>query len=255
MAMPFHLEDKIIVIIGGTSGIGEATAKRLHAAGGRLVIAGLDAVASNVDSLEALYIDVDVTDEISLSELMAITFEHFGRIDVLVNCAGSTNGYSTIMESKKAEYDANYSVNALGTALAIKHAVPYMPLNSSIINVASVAGTSGVPYLGALASSKWAVLGITKTAALELGSKQIRVNAVCPTSVDTPRAHAAGGEPQLRMEQRAVPLGRIGQPEEVAAVIHFLASQDSSFVNGQAVGVDGGFSAGMSIEAYNQLAQ
>ncbi|MCL9773328.1 SDR family NAD(P)-dependent oxidoreductase [Vibrio methylphosphonaticus] len=255
MAMPFHLEDKIIVIIGGTSGIGEATAKRLHAAGGRLVIAGLDAVASQADSLEALYIDVDVTDEISLSELMAITFEHFGRIDVLVNCAGSTNGYSTIMESKKTEYDANYSVNALGTALAIKHAVPYMPLNSSIINVASVAGTSGVPYLGALAGSKWAVLGITKTAALELGSKQIRVNAVCPTSVDTPRAHAAGGEPQLRMEQRAVPLGRIGQPEEVAAVIHFLASQDSSFVNGQAVGVDGGFSAGMSIEAYNQLAQ
>ncbi|MGF1747445.1 SDR family NAD(P)-dependent oxidoreductase [Vibrio cionasavignyae] len=255
MVMPFHLEDKIIVIIGGTSGIGEATAKRLHAAGGRLVIAGLDAVASKVERLEALYIDVDVTDEVSLSELMAITFERFGRIDVLVNCAGSTNGYSTIMESKKTEYDANYSVNALGTALAIKHAVPYMPLHSSIINVASVAGTSGVPYLGALAGSKWAVLGITKTAALELGSKQIRVNAVCPTSVDTPRAHAAGGEPQLRMEQRAVPLGRIGQPEEVAAVVHFLASQDSSFVNGQAVGVDGGFSAGMSIEAYNQLAQ
>ncbi|MFA0084266.1 3-oxoacyl-ACP reductase [Vibrio sp. 10N.286.49.C2] len=255
MAVPFHLTDKVIVVIGGTSGIGEATALRLHNAGGRLVIAGLDAVASKNRSLDALYIDVDVTDEIAISELMAITFEHFGRIDVLVNCAGSTNGYSTIMESKKAEYDANYAVNALGTALAIKHAVPYMPFKSSIINVASSAGTSGVPYLGALASSKWAVLGITKTAALELGNKQIRVNAVCPTSVDTPRAHAEGGEPQLRMEQRAVPLGRIGQPEEVAAVIHFLASQDSSFVNGQAIGVDGGFSAGMSIDAYNQLAQ
>lgn len=164
------------------------------------------------------------------------------------------------MESKKSEYNANFEVNALGTALTIKHAVPYMPKGSSIINIASVAGTQGVPYLGALASSKWAVLGITQTAALELGTKQIRVNAVCPTSVDTPRAHTSGGEPQLRMEKRAVPLGRIAQPEEVAAVVHFLASEDSSFVNGQSIGVDGGFSAGMSIDATisshsDQLAQ
>ncbi|MCJ2375812.1 SDR family oxidoreductase [Vibrio sp. ZSDZ34] len=255
MAMPFQLKDKVIVLIGGTSGIGEAIAQRLLDAKAQLVIAGTDASEEALHTLDAMYVYADVTDEFSLSELMAITYERFGRIDVLVNCAGSTNGYSTIMESKKAEYDANFAVNALGTALTIKHAVPYMPKGSSIINIASVAGTQGVPYLGALASSKWAVLGITQTAAIELGSKQIRVNAVCPTSVDTPRAHAAGGEPQLRMEKRAVPLGRIAQPKEVAAVVHFLASEDSSFVNGQSIGVDGGFSAGMSIDAYNQLAQ
>ena len=255
MAVPFQLKDQVIIIIGGTSGIGDAIARRLLQAEARLVIAGLNATETELQKLDALYIHADVTDDYSLSELMAITFERYGRIDVLINCAGSTNGYSTIMESKKAEYDDNYSVNALGTALAIKHAVPYMPKGSSIINIASAAGTQGVPYLGALAASKWAVLGITKTAALELGAKRIRVNAVCPTSVDTPRAHAAGGEPQLRMEQKAIPLGRIAQPEEVAAVVHFLASEDSSFVNGQSIGVDGGFSAGMSIDAYNQLAQ
>lgn len=255
MAVPFQLKDKVIIIIGGTSGIGDAIAHRLLQAEARLVIAGLNATEPELQKLDALYIHVDVTDDYSLSELMAIAFERYGRIDVLINCAGSTNGYSTIMESKKAEYDDNYSVNALGTALAIKHAVPYMPKGSSIINIASAAGTQGVPYLGALAASKWAVLGITKTAALELGAKRIRVNAVCPTSVDTPRAHAAGGEPQLRMEQKAIPLGRIAQPEEVAAVVHFLASEDSSFVNGQSIGVDGGFNAGMSIDAYNQLAQ
>lgn len=255
MSMPFQLTDKVVVLIGGTSGIGESIAKRLINAGAKLVIAGINANEPALQTLEAHYVYADVTDEFSLSELMAIAFERYGQIDVLVNCAGSTNGYSTIMESKKSEYNANFEVNALGTALTIKHAVPYMPKGSSIINIASVAGTQGVPYLGALASSKWAVLGITQTAALELGTKQIRVNAVCPTSVDTPRAHASGGEPQLRMEKRAVPLGRIAKPEEVAAVVHFLASEDSSFVNGQSIGVDGGFSAGMSIDAYNQLAQ
>lgn len=255
MNAPFELKDKVVVIIGGTSGIGEAIARRFVLAGAKLVISGINALDQGLQSLDALYIHADVTDELSLSELMAITFERFGKIDVLVNCAGSTNGYSTIMESKKDEYEANFSVNALGTALSMKHAVPYMPRGSSIINIASVSGTQGVPYLGALASSKWAVLGITQTAALELGSKQIRVNAVCPTSVDTPRAYAKGGEPQLRMERRSIPMGRIAQPKEVAAVVHFLASEDSSFVNGQSIGVDGGFSAGMSIEAYNQLAQ
>ncbi|MGR5456158.1 SDR family NAD(P)-dependent oxidoreductase, partial [Vibrio alfacsensis] len=141
MKVPFQLTDRVVVIIGGTSGIGEAIARRFSSAGAKLVIAGVNASDKELQSLEALYIHADVTDELSLSELMAITFEKFGKIDVLVNCAGSTNGYSTIVESKKDEYEANFSVNALGTALSMKHAVPYMPKGSSIINIASVSGT------------------------------------------------------------------------------------------------------------------
>ena len=89
---------------------------------------------------------------------------------------------------------------------------------------------------------------------MELGARRIRVNAICPTSVNTPMAQAEGGEPQLRMEHKAVPLGRIAEPEEIAALIHFLASSDCNFINGQAIAVDGGFSAGLSIAAYNALA-
>ena len=144
MSMPFQLTDKVVVLMGGTSGIGEAIAKRLINAGSKLMIAGINANEPALQTLEAHYVYADVTDEFSLSELMAIAFERFGQIDVLVNCAGSTNGYSTIMESKKSEYNANFEVNALGTALTIKHAVPYMPKGSSIINIASVAGTPGV---------------------------------------------------------------------------------------------------------------
>ena len=103
-------------------------------------------------------------------------------------------------------------------------------------------------------SASAAVIGLTRTAAVELGPRRIRVNAVCPTSVNTPMAHAEGGEPQLRMEYKAVPPGRIAEPEEIAAAIHFLVAPDCNFINGQAIAVDGGFTAGLSINAYNTLA-
>ena len=124
----------------------------------------------------------------------------------------------------------------------------------SIINVSSAEGLQGVAYLAPYVASKWAVVGITKTAAVELGDRGIRVNVICPTSVNTPMANTPDGQPQLRMERKAVPLGRISEPEEVAALIHFLASTDCNFINGQAIAVDGGFTAGMSIDAYNTLA-
>ncbi len=112
----------------------------------------------------------------------------------------------------------------------------------------------GVAYLAPYVASKWAVVGITRTAAIELYKRKIRVNVVCPTSVNTPMAHAAGGEAQLAMEHKAVPLQRIAEPEEIASVIHFLAADDCSFINGQTIAVDGGFTAGLSEVAYNTLA-
>lgn len=113
----------------------------------------------------------------------------------------------------------------MGVVFGIKHATPHMPTGGSIVNVASAAGMQGGPYLAPYVSSKWAMLGITRTAALELG------------------------------EQKAVPLGRIAEPEEVAAIIHFLSAPDCVFVNGQTIGVDGGFAVGMSMNAYNCLAE
>ncbi|GLP96080.1 SDR family NAD(P)-dependent oxidoreductase [Paraferrimonas sedimenticola] len=250
----FNLVGKVAIVTGGTSGIGTSTAERLAKAGAKVVIAGRKNGEDIAAQIGGLFIKTDVSDEASVQQLIQTTAEQFGKIDILVNCAGVNRGYNTLMESEKDDFDFNYKVNTLGVVYGIKHAVPHMKDGGSIVNVSSAAGVQGVPYLAPYVGSKWAVLGITRTAALELGSQNIRVNAICPTSVDTPMARAEGGEPQLRMEEKAVPLGRIAQPEEVASVIHFLSSDDAGFVNGQTLAVDGGFTAGMSIDAYNNLA-
>ncbi|MDO6762074.1 SDR family NAD(P)-dependent oxidoreductase [Agarivorans sp. 1_MG-2023] len=251
----FNLNGKVAVITGGTSGIGAATAERLANAGATVVVAGRKNAQEFAERLGGSFVKTDVSDETSVKNLMAVAHDLYGKIDILVNCAGVNRGYNTLLESEQEDFDFNFKVNTMGVVFGIKHATPYMPTGGSIVNVASAAGMQGVPYLAPYVSSKWAVLGITRTAALELGVQNIRVNAICPTSVDTPMARAEGGEPQLRMEQKAVPLGRIAEPEEVAAIIHFLSAPDCAFVNGQTIGVDGGFTAGMSINAYNCLAE
>ncbi|WP_163934868.1 SDR family NAD(P)-dependent oxidoreductase [Paraferrimonas sp. SM1919] len=251
----FDLTNKVAVITGGSSGIGQATAKRLQQAGAKIVIGDLRPDDALLSELNATFVATDVSKEEQVAALMQKAHEEHGRLDIVVNCAGVNRGYNTLTECEKDDFDFNYNINTMGVVFGIKHAAKYMNQGGSIINVSSAAGVQGVPYLAPYVSSKWAVIGITKTAALELGAKNIRVNAVCPTSVDTPMARAEGGEPQLRMEQKAVPLGRIAKPSELASMIHFLASDDCAFINGQAIGVDGGFSAGMSIDAYNTLAQ
>ncbi|MPW28479.1 glucose 1-dehydrogenase [Agarivorans sp. B2Z047] len=250
----FNLDGKVAVITGGTSGIGAAAAERMAKAGATVVIAGRKNAIEFAERIGGIFVKTDVSDENSVRNLMAVANDLCGKIDIVVNCAGVNRGYNTLLESEKEDFDFNFNVNTMGVVYGIKHATQYMSQGGSIVNVASAAGVQGVPYLAPYVSSKWAVLGITKTAALELGEQNIRVNAICPTSVDTPMARAEGGEPQLRMEHKAVPLGRIAEPEEVAAIIHFLAAPDCAFVNGQTIGVDGGFTAGMSINAYNNLA-
>ncbi len=250
----FNLQGKVAVVTGGTSGIGLSTAQRLTAAGAKVVISGRRDAQEIANKIGAVAIKCDVSQEDDVKKLMEATFEQFNQLDILVNNAGVNKGYNHLMASEKADFDFNYSINTMGAVYGIKHAVPLMKEGGNIVNVASVAGLQGVPYLAPYVASKWAVIGITRTAALELAAQKIRVNAVCPTSVNTPMAQAEGGEAQLAMEQKAVPLGRIAEPEEIAALIHFLVSDDCNFINGQALAVDGGFTAGLSEVAYNTLA-
>jgi len=250
----FSLVDKVAVVTGGVSGIGLAIAERFARAGADIVIADVADGSALAAKLGGLFVQTDVSEEEQVKELMQRVHDTYGKLDIIVNNAGVFGDYVKLVDSHKKDFDLTYSVNTLGVVHGIKHAVPFMREGGSIVNISSVAGRQGAMYLGPYVASKWAIIGITKTAALELGTRKIRVNAVCPSSVDTPMARAEGGEALLNMESLQVPLGRIAQPEEVAALVHFLASDDSSFINGQAINIDGGFTAGVSEAAFNKLA-
>ena len=250
----FSLKDNVAVITGGTSGIGLKAAERFIAAGAKVVIAGRKDGTEIAEKIGATFVQCDVSNEESVAALMETAQSTYGNIDIIVNNAGATFGYDVLMDTDIADFDKNFNINTKGVVFGIKYGVPRMNEGGRIVNVSSAAGLQGVAYLSPYVASKWAVIGITRTAAVELGEKGIRCNAICPTSVNTPMANTPEGQPQLRMERKAVPLGRIAEPEEIASMIHFLASTDCNFITGQAIAVDGGFTAGMSITAYNTLA-
>ena len=250
----FSLQGNVAVITGGTSGIGLKAAERFIAAGAKVVIAGRKDGTEVAEKIGATFVQCDVSSEESVAALMEAAQSAYGNIDIIVNNAGANFGYDVLMDTDVSDFDKNFNINTKGVVYGIKYGVPRMNDGGRIVNVSSAAGLQGVAYLSPYVASKWAVIGITRTAAVELGEKGIRCNVICPTSVNTPMANTPEGQPQLRMERKAVPLGRIAEPEEIAAMIHFLASTDCNFINGQAIAVDGGFTAGMSIAAYNTLA-
>ncbi|KXX71453.1 SDR family NAD(P)-dependent oxidoreductase [Flammeovirga sp. SJP92] len=254
MANFFSLEGQVAIVTGGTSGIGLKTAERFIEAGAKVVISGRKDGTEIAEKIGATFVQCDVSSAESVEAMVNKTVEVYGKIDILVNNAGANFGYDTMMETDIENFDKNFAINTKGVVHGIKFGVPQMNDGGRIVNVASAAAVQGVAYLAPYVASKWAVVGITKTAAVELGSRGIRANVIAPTSVNTPMANTPEGQPQLRMEHKAVPLGRIAEPEEVASLIHFLAAKDCDFVNGQVIGVDGGFTAGMSIDAYNTLA-
>lgn len=249
----FSLAGQVAVVTGGNSGIGFKTVQRFVAAGAKVVIADL-AEQPILDANESIrYSCCDVTSENQVRKALQMAIEAFGRLDILVNNAGIFSGYGKVIDKDAQDFERCFSVNVLGVANGVKCAAELMANNGRIINTSSAAGLMGVSGLADYAASKHAVVGLTKSAALELANKGIRVNCVCPTTVNTPMALEEGGEQMLEAEKLLVPLGRICEPEEVAALIHFLASNDCNFVNGQAVVIDGGMSAGGSEKLYAKL--
>jgi len=245
----FSLKAKVAVVTGGASGIGLATAKRFAGAGARVVIADRNDASAIAQEINGLFVRTDVTQEEQVKALMDKAAETYGRIDIVINNAGGGEGSGTnfIPFLPAKDYETSFRVNSMGVIFGIKHAADHMANGGSIVNTASVAGYQGVATYSPYVASKAAVIAITKTAALELAPRNIRVNCVCPGTVDTPMAYGEGGQSELKLAKLMMPLGRLCQPEEVAALFHFLCADDCSFISGQAICIDGGMTAGLSM--------
>lgn len=249
----FSLQGKVAVVTGGASGIGLETVKRFTDAGAKVVMADLSDATELAEQLGATFLQCNVTDEAQVNNALQTAVNTYGGLDILVNNAGVFADYKSISDTEKKDFDFCMGVNVLGAAYGIKYAAELMNDGGAIINTASAAGVQGAVKLSSYVASKHAVIGLSKSAALELADKKIRVNCVCPTTVNTPMAHEEGGEFMIAAESAANPLQRICEPGEVAALIHFLASDDCGFVNGQAILIDGGASAGTTEQAFAKL--
>lgn len=247
-----RLDDKIAIVTGGNSGIGLATARALAEAGASVVIADISDGTDVAAQIGGAYIACDVTNPAAVDRMVDATVESFGRVDVYFNNAGiETHG--AILETDPETHRKVIDVNVNGVFYGLRSAVRAMvknagPMRGSIINTASVAGITGVPGMSSYNASKFAVVGLTRNAALEYGSAGIRVNCVCPGIIRTPMGEAAiPGEGVIdAIGAAAHPLGRVGEPEDVAKLVRFLASDDASFISGAAITVDGAMSAGFN---------
>ena len=244
------LQDRVAIITGGARGMGAATSRVFAGEGAKVIIADLletegEALAAEIGD-RARYFKLDVTSEASWAALVDFAKGEFGRIDVLVNNAGVLL-FKGLLEMEKAEFEAVHQVNLIGPFLGIKNVAPVMIAQGkgAIVNISSVDGMKGSNSVGAYGSSKWGLRGLTKVAAMELGHRGIRVNSVHPGGVNTVMANASGRSlDEVNRDYQHQPIQRIGQPEEVARVSAFLASDEASYVIGAEITVDGGMIIG-----------
>ena len=239
-----RLQDKVALVTGGNSGIGLAVARRFAAEGARVFITGrraehLDrAVASAGAQVEA--ITADMTAASDLDRVFAHVRERAGRLDTLVVSAGISEP-STLDAVTEAHYDATFDLNARATLFTTQRAVRLMPRGGTVVLIGSIAGAIGTPAYGVYGASKAATRAFARTWTNELAERGIRVNTLSPGPIDTPMFDAAGDETRAALTT-LIPLGRLGRPEEVAAAALFLASDESSFIAGAELVIDGGMS-------------
>lgn len=248
------LAGKICLVTGAAGGIGLAAAQALASVGARLALSDVDeARGRKVEAdfralgLDARFKACDVTSAASVEALVSFTVAEFGRIDCAVNNAGVETKHARLADHDDDEFDRAIAVNLKGAYLCMKYELRQMLAQGggTIVNVASVAGLGGAPTLGGYAASKHGVMGLTRTAAIEYAKRGIRVNAVCPSYTNTDMVQRMlERNPGLRDALvNASPMKRLGEPEEVGLAVAWLCSDESSFVNGQGLALDGGLTA------------
>lgn len=257
--MPNRFEERVVAVTGGAGDIGLATARRFAADGASVALVGLDdahlreaEAALRDEGIQVLAVGADVSQAADVAGYVDSIVAHFGRLDFLINNAGIEGVVAPITDYPEDEFDRVIAVNLRGVYLGMKYAGRQMAAGGGgvIVNMASVAGMSGTAGLVAYGASKHAVLGMTKTAAIELAPAGVRVNAVCPGPIEgrmmSSIASQAAPDAAAQVHENyagQIPLGRYGSPQEVAAMCAFLCSDDAAYLTGAAYLVDGGMIA------------
>jgi len=240
-----RLDGKVAIVTGAGSGIGRAIATALHAEGAAIVaadISGNEKALADELGERAVAVRADVTEGSDVAAMVDAARAAFGGLHVMVNNAGIDGTMGPIADCSEENFDRVIAVNLKGVFLGMKHALPVMVAGGggSVVNIASAAGLVGFPMLPAYCASKGGVVQLTRAGALEYAAAGVRVNAICPGVIDTPLT--AGIDPGMTDAATAMtPLGRLGRPSEIAALAVFLASDESSYMTGAAVSIDGGF--------------
>lgn len=247
-----RVDGKNIVITGGTSGIGEMSAIKLAENGANIIIAGRDgergkAVVQKIisNNAKAAFFKCDVTKKDEVDNLFNFAISHWGVIDCLFNNAGIDGEIAFFEDSTEENWDHVMNTNLKGMWYCMKNAIKHMLANAkgSIVNMSSTSGLVGNGFgMTAYSASKFAIIGLTKSVALEYAKQNIRVNAICPAFVETPMIDAiCQKNPKLKRKFEACqPMGRMAKPEEIASAVLYLLSNESSFITGSSFLVDGG---------------
>lgn len=250
--MGSRFESKVALITGATSGVGAAVARRIAAEGGAVVLGARgkeagDRVAEEIRAAggRALFVPTDVTVEADVARLTEAALNEFGRLDAAFNNAGAVNAFGPVQDIDEAGWRADLELNLTAVYYGLRHQVPALTASGggAILNNASNLGVVGMGSVAPYVAAKHAVVGLTRAVALETADQNIRVNALASGAVDTPAFRASmGATPEGEAAIAAMhPIGRIAQPEEIAAFCAYLLSDEASFITGAVLAADGGF--------------
>ena len=249
-----EFDDKTAIVTGASGGIGEAAAKRFAAEGASVVVADLkvdegEATVADIEDAggEATFVETDVSDPADAGAMVDAAVDTYGGLDFAFNNAGIEGESEATSDQSVDNFERVIDVNLKGVFLGMRAEIPVMldGGGGAIVNTSSIAGRLGFPDISPYVASKWGVIGLTKTAALEYSGEGVRVNAVCPGVIDTPMVAQSREEDPESIDGAvaATPIGRIGEPEEIGDAAVWLCSEDASFVTGEAMTVDGGYTS------------
>lgn len=245
------MKGKTAIITGGGSGFGQETAIKLAQQGANIAIVDISAENGQKtiellenEGAEAIFVRADVSNSEDVKNYVAETIKAFGQIDMFFNNAGISGSGVRTLECSEDEFDSIVNVNLKGAFYGLKYVGQEMLKTGggSIVNTASLGGVVGMPTLGVYSATKHAIIGLTKTIAGEYGRENIRINAIAPGTNETPMVKAFPAE-AIEAMAADVPMGRLGQPEEVADVVVFLLSEKASYIHGSVISIDGGSAA------------